>query len=303
MSTQNTDSQNEKITFSPIIIGTMRLGDWGSKMSSQELENFIEACVDMGLTDFDHADIYGHYTEEGRFGEVIKRRPDLKSRIQVTTKCGIRLVTPNRPDHKVKSYDSTKAHILWSAENSLKDLGLDTLDLLLIHRPDYLMNPEEIAEAFETLKKEGKVKHFGVSNFTPSQFDLLNSYTPLLTNQVEISLFHRNAFEDGTLDQCMKLGTVPTAWSPFGGGAIFTDTVNPDMARIRKVLKSLGEKYEASIDQILLAFLRKHPAGIVPVLGTSKVSRIKVAQAALEIELTHQEWYQLWEAALGEEVA
>lgn len=280
----------------------MRLGLWGSQMSTQELERFIDACVDMGLTDFDHADIYGHYTEEGRFGDVIRRRPDLKNKLQITTKCGIKLVTPNRKDHHLKSYDSSKAHILWSAENSLKDLGVDALDLLLIHRPDFLMNPHEIAEAFTTLKKEGKVKYFGVSNFTPSQFDLLNSFTPLVSNQVEISLFQRSAFQDGTLDQCYKLGIIPTAWSPFGGGAIFTDKENPDMNRVRKVLEELGQVYNASMDQLLLAWLLKHPVGIIPVLGTSKIHRIEVAKAALDIELSHEDWYKLWEAAVGQEV-
>ena len=291
------------LQLSPIIIGTMRLGDWGSNLSTDELEKFIDACLDMGLKDFDHADIYGHYTEEERFGRVVKRRPDLKSKIQITTKCGIRIVTPNRPDHHLKSYDSTAKHIIWSAENSLSQLGVDHLDLFLIHRPDYLMNPHEIAEAFEQLKQAGKVKAFGVSNFTPSQFELLNSFTPLFTNQVEISLLHRNAFEDGTLDQCMRLGITPTAWSPFGGGRIFSSELPDELVPVRKVLQDLGEQHNVSVDQILLAFLLKHPAGIVPIMGSSKIARIQSAKAALDISLSHEEWYRLWEAAIGKEVA
>ncbi len=286
-----------------MIIGTMRLGEWGSNLSTEELEKFIDACVDLGFTDFDHADIYGHYTEEGRFGRVIKRRPDLKSKIQITTKCGIKLVTPNRPEHSLKSYDSTKDHIIWSAENSIKELGVDQLDVLLIHRPDYLMNPHEIAEAFSLLKNSGKVKGFGVSNFTSSQFELLHSFTPLITNQLEISLLHRNAFEDGTLDQCQRLGIIPTAWSPFGGGVIFSEKSTPELQKIKKVAAELGQKLDASLDQILIAFLLKHPAGILPILGSTKIDRIRAMKNALNIELSHEDWYRLWEAAIGEEVA
>jgi len=281
----------------------MRLGEWGSDLSTEELEKFIDACVDLGFNDFDHADIYGHYTEEERFGRVIKRRPDLKSKIQVTTKCGIKLTTPNRPKHKLKSYDSTKEHILSSADNSLKDLGLDCIDVMLIHRPDYLMNPHEIAEAFTILKDAGKVKAFGVSNFTVSQFELLNSFTPLITNQLEISLLHRNAFADGTLDQCLRLGVTPTAWSPFGGGSIFTDDKTPEIQKIKKVATKIGQKVDATLDQVLIAFLLKHPAGIVPIFGSSKIHRVQAIKKALDINLSHEDWYQLWEAAIGQEVA
>ena len=302
MSEEKRSESNSAIKFAPLIIGTMRLGAWGSNLNTQELEKFIDACIDMGFNDFDHADIYGHYTEEQRFGEVIKRRPDLKSKIQITTKCGIRLITPNRPKHQVKSYDATKAHIIWSAENALKQLGVDVLDVLLIHRPDYLMDIYEVAEAAEQLKRQGKIKAFGVSNFTYNQFELLNSCTPLITNQLEISLLHRNAFEDGRLLQCMKLGIAPTAWSPFGGGAIFSETAE-DLQPIKKGLQQLGEIYNASADQILLAFLLKHPSGIIPILGSTKIARIKTAKAALDISLTHEDWYKLWESAIGQEIA
>jgi predicted oxidoreductase len=293
----------EKIQFSPYIVGAMRLGEWGVKMSSQELEKFIDGCLDLGLKDFDHADIYGHYTEEVKLGEVIKRRPDLKSKIQITTKCGIKLITPNRPNHTIKSYDSTREHIIQSAENSLKALSIEAIDLLLIHRPDYLMDASEIAAAFSDLKEAGKVKHFGVSNFTPSQFELLSSFTPLVTNQLEISVLHRNAFEDGTLDQCQKYNIQPTAWSPLGGGALFGVTADESIIRIQKVLAELGEKHQASPDQLLYAWLLKHPAKIVPVLGTTKLERVKAAIEAREMVLSHEDWYTIWEAAIGEEVA
>ncbi|MEL6251137.1 MAG: aldo/keto reductase [Bacteroidota bacterium] len=290
------------IEFSPIIVGAMRLGVWGVNMSTDELEKYIDQCLELGLKDFDHADIYGHYTEETRFGKVIKRRPDLKIKIRLTTKCGIKMLSDNRPSHKIKSYDSGKEHIIASAENSLKELGVDCLDLYLIHRPDYLMDPEEIAEAVESLKKAGKIKHFGVSNFSPSQFDLLNSYTPLATNQIEVSLLHLNSLDDGSLDQCIKHKISPTAWSPFGGGSIFSDKEDPRIKRIRKTAAELGEKYGASIDQILLTWVFRHPSGIVPIVGSSKIERIKRAAEAAQIKLSREDWYELLEASRGEEV-
>jgi predicted oxidoreductase len=256
----------------------------------------------MGLNDFDHADIYGHYSTESDFGKLLKQRPDLRDKIQLTTKCGIKLITPRRPEHRTQSYDSTKAYILKCANRSLSELATDHIDLLLIHRPDFLMNPHEIAEAFTELKSAGKVLHFGVSNFTPSQFDLLNSFFPLVNNQVEISISHLDPFEDGTLDQCFKHNIIPTAWSPLGGGSIFSSDPDDRTLRIRKAVDILCKKYEAGVDQILLAWLLKHPVGIIPVLGTTKISRIKDALAATKIDLSHQEWYQLWEASKGEPV-
>lgn len=291
------------IEFSPVIVGVMRLGDWGVKMTEKELERFIDECLELGIKDFDHADIYGFYTSEAEFGAILKRRKDLRNKIQLTTKCGIKLVCDNRPSHKIKSYDSTKAHILASAENSLGTLHLETLDLLLLHRPDFLMNPAEIAEAFEQLKQEGKVKHFGVSNFTPSQFDLINSVTPLVTNQVELSLLQLNPFSDGTLDQCLKNKIQPMAWSPLGGGALFMDSEDEKVNRIKSVAMPLAEKHKVGLDQILLAFIQKHPSSPVPVLGTSKIERVKSALAASKINLSHEEWYDLYQASTGKEVA
>lgn len=290
------------LQFSPIIIGTMRLGIWGVDMSTKELEKYIDQCLELGLKDFDHADIYGHYTEEARFGAVIKKRPDLKSKLQITTKCGIKMLAENRPQHKIKSYNSGKAHIIASAENSLKELGLECLDLYLIHRPDYLMDPAEIAEAVENLKKAGKIKAFGVSNFTSSQFELLNAYTPLATNQIEISLLALEALDDASLDQCMRHKIPPTAWSPFGGGSIFSDQEDPRIKRIRKTATELGEKHGASIDQILLAWLYRHPSGIIPIVGSSKIERIQQAAEAAKIRLSREEWYELLQASRGEEV-
>lgn len=295
--------EQEKIHFSPIVVGVMRLGTWGANLDAKQMERYINQCLDLGITDFDHADIYGDYTEEAHFGEVLKRRPDLKNKVEIITKCGIKMLASNRPDHKIKSYDSTKSHILQSVENSLKDLAIDQIKLLLLHRPDYLLNPHEVAEAFELLSTQGKVQHFGVSNYTTSQFNLLHSFTPLVTNQIEFSPTHQQPLDDGTLDQALKLGFQPMAWSPFGGGEIFSSTDNPAINRIQKTAKQLGEKYNAEIDQILLAWLLKHPAGIVPVVGSSKIDRIQSALEARNITLTHEEWYKILQASRDEEVA
>ncbi len=287
--------------LSPLIVGMMRLGEWGVKMNTSELETIVEQCIELGLQDFDHADIYGNYSTETDFGKLLQKRPDLRSKIRITSKCTVRLVSDRRPEHRINFYDSSKSHILTSVDQSLKELSTDYLDLFLIHRPDYLMNPNEVAAAFEILHSSGKVKHFGVSNYSPSQFDLLQSYSPvpLVTNQVEISILHLNPFNDGTLDQCLKNRISPTAWSPFGGGRIFQNTEDEQIIRIKKIAEELAEKYNVQIDQILLAWLFKHPSGIIPVLGTSKISRIKNALDATKIKLTHQEWYELLEASTG----
>ena len=292
----------EEYKISPFMIGTMRLGQWGSKTNASEIEKFIEGCIALDLIDFDHADIYGSYTTESDFGAVLKKRPDLRNQMRITTKCGIRIVSKNRPEHQIKSYDLTKDHIKRSVENSLLALHTDHIDTLLLHRPDFLFDPQEIARAFTALEKEGKVKNFGVSNFSISQCELLQEIFPLCTHQVEISLLHREAFENGVLDQCQKWGITPTAWSPLGGGVLLNSSEDRNIAELQKKITLLAEKYHAQPDQVLLAWLRKHPAGTVSVLGTSKLSRIKNAKDSLKINLTHEEWYLLWQAATGTEI-
>lgn len=295
------DDTTTPFELSPVIVGMMRLGEWGAKLNTKELEAFVEQCLDMGLCDFDHADIYGSYTTEDDFGKLLKNRPDLRSRMRLTSKASVRLVSEHRPAHRINYYDSSKAHLLDSVDQSLKALATDHLDLFLIHRPDYLMNPEDVAEVFDQLHSAGKVKHFGVSNYAPAKFALLQSYSsvPLVTNQVEISILQLNAFTDGTLDQCLQHKIRPTAWSPFGGGAIFQNSEDEQIIRIKTMANKLAEKYNVDMDQVLLAWLFKHPSGIVPVLGTSKINRVVKALEATKIELTHQEWYELLEASTG----
>lgn len=291
--------------LSPLIMGTMRLGAWGANLSTKAWEKFVEDCLELGITTFDHADIYGHYTTESDFGKALKHNPSLRNKVQIITKCGINLTTPNRPKFNIKSYDTSKEQILWSADNSLQQLNVEQIDLLLIHRPSPLMDPDEIAEAFTQLKTAGKVKAFGVSNFTPSQFDLLHSRFPLATNQIEASITHLDPFFDGTLDQCLEKRICPMAWSPLGGGSLFTKTTTDERAiRIQRTASKLAEKHHSSgVDQILLAWLRQHPSRILPILGTTKISRVSDAVQSMSIQLTREEWFELLEASRGEEVA
>ena len=290
-------------TFSRIVFGTMKWGAWGWKLRTRAVTQLIEESIEAGVTTFDHADIYGHYTTESDFGKALKVRPDLRKKMEIITKCGINLITPNRPQNKIKSYSTSKAHIIASTENSLKELNTSYIDLLLIHRPSPLMHPDEIAEAFTQLRAQGKVKHFGVSNFTVAQFEMLQSRFSLVTNQVEASILHLPPFLDGTFDQCLKKRISPMAWSPLGGGNLFTEQGEIRIQRIQKVAADLSEKHgDVGLDQIYLAFLLKHPAKILPILGTARIDRVKTAMAALKINLTEEEWFELWTASTGKEV-
>lgn len=294
---------NSKIKLSPVIAGCMKWGQWGSCFYTPAYLKMIEACVEIGITSFDHADIYGDYTTEEEFGDALKNNSQLRQKIQLITKCGIKMISANRPAHKIKSYDTSRKYILQCADRSLKNLNTDYVDIFLLHRPDPLMNAEEIAEAFTTLKQKGKVLHFGVSNFTPSQVSLVNNLFPVEVNQIEISVLHLEPFHNGQLDQCMQEKILPMSWSPLGGGNLFTDTTNEKNKRILKVVELLCKKYETGVENILLAFLTCHPAGIIPVLGTSKMERLKSAKDNAGLEIESEEWFMLWQASTGSNVA
>ena len=222
--------------------------------------------------------------------------PGLRKQMQLVTKCGIKFRSEKRPSTRVKHYDTSVEHIIWSAENSLSTLGADVLDLLLIHRPDPLLNPEEVAEAFTTLRKNGKVKHFGVSNFTPSQFRMLQSYLPfpLVTNQIEISFNRIDPLFNGELDTLMELRVAPMAWSPLGGGK----SISVDE---REVFQ-LASKYNASYSELALAWLMKHPAGILPIIGTTKPERIEEAARSMKVNLDRQDWFEMLKWVMKKEV-
>jgi predicted oxidoreductase len=289
--------------FSRLALGLWRLNAW--KMSTAKLLGFIEKSIELGLTTFDHADIYGLYTCEAMFGKALAEKPGLRSEMEIISKCGINLVSKNRPKNTFHGYNTSRKHIIKSAETSLKNLQTNYLDVLLIHRPDPLMEADEVAKAFHHLHKAGKVKHFGVSNFTPFQFELLQSRLnfPLVTNQVEISVLFMDTLHDGTLDQCQQKLISPMAWSPFGGGRIFTGNSEQEQ-RVRHELIKVGEEMGgAALDQVALAWLLKHPSKIVPVLGTGNIDRIRSAALALDLELSRDQWFRIWTASAGREVA
>lgn len=295
--------QKQGPVCSRLVLGAWRLANW--QMTTLEIQQLLHTCLELGITTIDHADIYGDYTCEGLFGAVLKAEPGLREHLQLISKCGIQLVSPHRPAHTLKYYDTSRAHILNSVDNSLRQLQTDYLDLLLIHRPDPFMNADETAAAFIQLVRSGKVRSVGVSNFTPSQFELLQSRLdfPLVTNQVEISIMHLEAFLDGTLDQCQRLRIAPMAWSPLGGGALFQGS-DLKAERLRKVLTDVGNQLNgASIDQVALAWLLSHPANIVPIIGSGKLDRIRSAAAATALTLTREQWFTLWTASTGCEVS
>ncbi|MFZ6014632.1 MAG: aldo/keto reductase [Bacteroidota bacterium] len=273
-------------------------GAWRWKhLSTSEVDKLIHTSIQVGMTSFDHADIYGDYENEKIFGNVIKANPSLRKNIQLISKCGIKLISSKHPQTTINHYDTSKKHILATVDHSLACLGTDYLDVLLIHRPDPLMDPEEVSEAFGLLKQNGKVLHFGVSNFTATQFEMLQSHLPfpLITNQIEVSLSCITPLFDGTVDMLMKNDVSPMAWSPLGGGKLFDDQNGND-------LWSKKEKYKATEAQLSLAWLLRHPSGMFPVIGTSKPERIIECAKAAEIRLERQDWFDMLKATTGKDV-
>jgi len=277
--------------MSDIVVGTMRWGIWDAKFTTADYQRMIEKSLELGFTTFDHADIYGDHTTEAEFGAVLKAHPELREQMEIVTKCGILRVCDNKPQHYIKAYDSSKEHILQSAEDSLRNLNTDYIDVLLIHRPDFLMNPDEVGEAFELLYRSGKVRSFGVSNFTKSQVEMLSESVPVGTHQLEISVKALQAFSDGTLDQCAKDGIVPMAWSPLGGGELPEALVAE--------LKKWADEFGTTPQVIALAWLMQHPAGILPVVGTTKEENLVKSKEALSIKLDRQQWYSIYQASTG----
>jgi len=284
---------------SRLILGLWRIDQWG--MNSEQVADLVSACLDLGIDEFDAADIYGDYRCESMFGSALRANPALKSRVKLISKCGIALVSPARPAHRVKHYNTSGEHIIASVERSLTSLGVEKLDLLLIHRPDPLLNADEVAHTFGTLKRDGKVEEFGVSNFLPHQFELLQSRLdqPLSANQVEISLMHLNSLFDGTLDQCQRLNATPQAWSPLAGGAIAR--ANEDTA-LNRALTRIGHELGITREQLAIAWLLRHPARIRPILGSGKIQHIRELAEAEQVEMDRQVWFELLEAAQGEQV-
>ena len=286
--------------FSKMIIGVMRWGIWGANHSESGVQNLIETSLEEGLFTFDHADIYGDYTTEELFGKAFSGMKIERKKIQLITKCGICLPSEKK-NFPLKYYNYSKEYIINQVDESLKNLKTDYIDLLLLHRPSPLMNPEEIAAAFGILRSSGKVRNFGVSNFTPSQFELISQYFPqLLTNQIEISLTETKTFYDGTLDQMMLKNLKPMAYSVLG--SYFSED-SERTARIKAVFDELTVKYNADEAQLLLAFLLKHPAKILPIIGTSKAENIRSLKNSLSINLEIEDWFKMLEASAGSRVS
>jgi predicted oxidoreductase len=283
-------------TFSRIVAGAWRLTDW--QFDVQQRVRWIEGCLELGITTFDHADIYGGYAVEALFGEALAAAPHLRERLQIVTKCGIRMVSGARPEHRLGHYDTSAAHVERSVENSLKALHTDHLDVLLIHRPDALMDADALAACFERLRAAGKVRHFGVSNFTPSQFALLHRRIPLVTNQIEVSPLRVAPFHDGTLDQAQDLGVAPMVWSALAGGRLFTGQ-DADAQRVRAVLERLASERGISVTTLVYAWLLRHPARLIPLTGSRRLDAMREAVAALDVEIDAQTWYEIWVAGNG----
>jgi len=303
------------LTTPRLAYGCMRIaGTWEPKEIGQTHRARAKAAVlaafEAGYTLFDHADIYCAGACEELFGQVLRDTPSLRqSDFLIATKCGICFA--DNPPGSPHRYDVSKQHIIWSCEQSLKRLGLETIDIYQLHRPDLLMNPAEVAEAFVQLKQSGKVRYFGVSNFLPSFVNCLQSALtePLLVNQVEIHLGRLDCFTDGTLDQCLAEKITPLAWSPLGGGWLGTGgEVGAEHPRrkhflsVQKAVDDMAAKYGVSRSVLSLAWLLKHPGQIIPIVGSSNPQRIKEAVQADAVELSRDDWYRLLVAARGEKL-
>lgn len=288
-----------KVKYSSIIQGCMGWGVWGSDLSEKEMIHRINHCVENGITSFDHADIYGDYTTEASFGKAFSASGVSREDIQVISKCGIQYVGESR-DNEIKHYQYDAEYIVWSAEKSISDLRSDYLDLLLLHRPSPLMQPGEIAKAVDKLMSEGKIRSFGLSNFTPSQTALITSKSEVSANQIEFSITAFDSMWNGSLDDMMLNNITPMCWSPLG--SVFKEDTE-QTKRIHKILDELKIKYNATKDQLLLAWILKHPSGIHPVIGTATPERITNASETTSIDLSEIDWFRLLIASQGHKVA
>jgi predicted oxidoreductase len=297
------------IRFSPdgphvsrLSFGAWRLAD--THLTRDQIRALVHRAAEMGITTIDHADIYGGHACQRLFGDAVGEDAALRDRLQIVTKCGIKLMPPGGSTQRVKYYDTSRAHILASVDESLKALRTDRVDVLLIHRSDPLLDPDEVAEAFVALKKTGKALHFGVSNFTASQFDLLASRLPfaMVTNQLQFSVLHSAPMYDGTFDQCLRLRLSPMAWSPLDGGRLLHAT-DERAQRVRRALEEIGKELGgAPLEQVALAWILAHPARVIPVLGTTNLDRVRSAADAAGLALSREQWFFVLEASAGNPV-
>ncbi len=289
---------SDTLEMSRLVYGMWRLGD-DSDTSTAHVEAKIQACLDQGITTFDQADIYGGYAAEAVLGNALRTNPCLRQKMEIVTKCDIVAPMGRYAEAKVKYYDTSRAHILKSVDISLSEMAIDHIDLLLIHRPDPMMDHHETGAALDEVVASGKVGAVGVSNFRPWDWSLLQSAmkTKLVTNQIEISLGEISPFTNGDLAFHQQHGHPLMAWSPLGGGLLMAG--NPPVG---VVADEIAEEFGVDRAAVAVAFLLAHPANILPVLGTNNLGRIKRASDALKVKLDRESWYRLYEAALGHEV-
>jgi predicted oxidoreductase len=284
--------------LSAIVAGTMNWGVWDKNLSISEMESMIHICLENGIFTFDHADIYGSYTTEAQFGKAFVESKIDRDKMQLISKCGIQLLSENR-NNAIKHYNYDKNHIIWSVENSLKNLKTDYLDVLLLHRPSPLMQADEIAEAIEKLKSQGKILDFGLSNFTSSQTELIHHKTTVSYNQIQFSASHFEPMIDGSLDFMQVNNIRPMSWNPLGN--VFK-VDNEQTRRLKILLAKLVDKYHLGADTILLSWILQHPAKAIPIAGTVNVARIQSLMKATTLQLTTEEWFAIWTASKGNEV-
>jgi len=295
-----------KLNSSRLIYGCMRIAGDNSPEARKHGKLAIHAALDAGYNHFDHADIYGGGESESLFGELLKESPHLRDKMIITSKAGIR---PKKSDidFAPTRYDFSQKYILKSVEGSLTRLNTEQLDMFLLHRPDFLMDADEVADTFAMLKASGKVKYFGVSNFSPSQVSVLRESMsmPLVANQIEINIHNIDSLKNGTLDQCSQYDIAPIAWCPLGGVAYsaWGNTFSiDDEQRIENELTLQAEKYNCQPWQVVLAWLLLYPADIFPIIGSTTPERIHAAKLALELNYGREDWYRLFEARNGEAV-
>lgn len=286
-----------KTTLSPVIAGTMNWGDWDKKLTTSEMVHLMHICIENKITTFDHADIYGGYTTEAQFGKAFAESKISRDKMQLISKCGIQH-TQGRPN-TIKHYDYSKKYIIWSVENSLKNLQTDYLDVLLLHRPSPLMQADEIAEAVLKLKSERKIIDFGLSNFTTSQTELIAQKTNVSYNQIQFSATHYEAMLDGSLDYMQVHDIRPMSWNPLG--TVFREDIE-QTRRLKKLLVTLVEKYGVGSDTILLSWILKHPAKVIPVAGTVNIARIQSLMKAVELNMDPLDWFAIWTESMGNKV-
>lgn len=286
-----------KTNLSPIVAGTMNWGIWDKNLNTSEMEHLLHICIENKITSFDHADIYGDYTTEADFGKAFHQSSIDRKKIQLISKCGIQH-TKGRLN-TIKHYNYSKEYIVWSVENSLKNLQTDYLDVLLLHRPSPLMESDEIAAAVDQLKSQGKIVDFGLSNFTSSQTEVIRQKTDVNFNQIQFSATHHEAMLDGSLDYMQVHSIIPMSWNPLG--TVFREDIE-QTRRLKKLLVQLVEKYHYGADTLLLAWILKHPSKVIPVAGTVNIARIQALMKATTLTMELEDWFAIWTESMGNKV-